>query len=148
MADIVETIEISRPPEDVFAYATDFSHFPEWQGGVVSARPDGPGPLAVGSSAVVTRHVGPRTLSRTEQITELNRPRTWTVRGTGGPLVAIARGTIEPLDNGKRSRLTIALDFEGRGIGRLLVPLVIRPQARRQLARNEQKLKVLLERRS
>ena len=41
MATIVESIEISRRPEDVFVYATDFSHFPEWQGGVVSARREG-----------------------------------------------------------------------------------------------------------
>jgi hypothetical protein len=68
------------------------------------------------------------------------------VRGIGGPLTAIAKGAIEPLDGGNRSRLTISLDFQGHGIGRLLVPLVIRRQARKQLPRNEQKLKELLER--
>jgi hypothetical protein len=68
------------------------------------------------------------------------------VRGVGGPLVAIATGTIEPLANGQRSRLTMALDFEGRGIGRLLVPLLIRPQARRQLPRNQRRLKKILQR--
>jgi uncharacterized protein YndB with AHSA1/START domain len=148
MAAIVESIEISRRPEDVFAYATDFSHFTEWQVGVVAARREGTAPLAVGSRAVVTRQVGPRQLPRTEEITELNPPRTWAVRGEGGPVIAIAKGRIEPLDNGQRSRVTIALEFEGRGVGRLLVPLVIRRQARRQLPRNEQKLKELLERRA
>jgi hypothetical protein len=64
----------------------------------------------------------------------------------GLPVIAIAKGTIEPLDNGKRSRVTIGLEFEGHGIGRLLVPLVIRRQARRQLPRNEQQLKEVLER--
>jgi hypothetical protein len=53
---------------------------------------------------------------------------------------------VEPLDGGRRSRLTMALEFEGRGIGRLLVPLVVRRQARRQLPKNEQKLKEALER--
>ena len=32
MAEIVESIDISRRPGDVFAYAADFSHFPDWQG--------------------------------------------------------------------------------------------------------------------
>jgi uncharacterized protein YndB with AHSA1/START domain len=146
MAAIVESIEISRRPEDVFSYATDFSHFPEWQGGVVSARREGDAPLGVGSRAVVTRRVGPRKLRRTEEITELTPPWTWAVRGVGGPLIAIAKGTIEPLEGGRRSRVTIALEFEGHGIGRLLVPLVVRRQARRQLPRNEEKLKELLER--
>ena len=36
MAAIVEIIDIARPREYVFAYATDFARFPEWQGGVVS----------------------------------------------------------------------------------------------------------------
>jgi carbon monoxide dehydrogenase subunit G len=146
MAAIVHSIEISRRREDVFSYLTDFAHFPEWQAGVVSARQEGGGPLAVGSRADVTRRVGPRALSRTEEITELDPPRRWTVRGLGGPVVAIAKATIEPLDDGERSRVNIALEFEGRGIGRLLVPLVIRRQARRQLPRNEQKLKEVLER--
>jgi hypothetical protein len=68
------------------------------------------------------------------------------VHAVGGGVEAIANGTIAPLDHGRRSRVTIALDFEGRGIGRLLVPLVVRRQARRQLPRNEQRLKELLER--
>jgi uncharacterized protein YndB with AHSA1/START domain len=145
MAAIVETIDIARRPEDVFAYATDFSHFPEWQAGVMSARPEGSAPPAVGSRAAVIRSAGPRKLTRTEEITELDPPRTWTVRGVGGPLTAIARGTIEPIDDGERSRVTIALDFEGHGIGTGLLP-IIRRQARRQLPRNEQRLKELLER--
>jgi Polyketide cyclase / dehydrase and lipid transport len=61
MAPIVRSIEIARRPEDVFSYAPDFSRFPEWQEGVVSVRPQAEGPPGVGSSAVVTRRVGPRT---------------------------------------------------------------------------------------
>lgn len=146
MARIVETIEIARRPEEAFAYAIDFARFPEWQAGVASVRRKDDGPLGVGSRAVVIRRVGPRELPRTEEITELNPPRTWAVRGIGGPVIAVVAGTIEPLDDGNRSRVTLALDFEGRGIGKLLVPLVIRRQARKQLPRNEQRLKELLER--
>jgi carbon monoxide dehydrogenase subunit G len=144
MAAIVDSIEISRRPEDVFAYATDFSHFPEWQGGVVSARREGDAPLALGTRAVVTRRVGPRHLARTEEIAELDPSRTWTVRGIGGSLTAIARGTIEPRDHGERSHVTIAIDFEAHGLARLLVP-VVRRQARKQLPKNEQRLKQILE---
>jgi hypothetical protein len=145
MPAIVESIEISRRPEEVFAYSSDFAHFPEWQGGALSARPEGDAPPAVGSRAVVTRRVGPRELPRTEEIAELNPPRSWVVRGVGGRLVAIAKGTIEPPDGGERSHVTIAIAFEGHGIGRLLVPLLSR-QARKQLPKNEQMLKEILER--
>jgi uncharacterized protein YndB with AHSA1/START domain len=145
MAAIVDSIDISRRPEDVFSYATDLSRYPEWQPDVVSARKEGDGPPAVGSRAAVIRRVGPRKLQSTQEITELNPPRTWTVRAVGGPIIAFAKGTIESLGDGQRSRVTIALEFEGRGIGRLLVPLVIRRQGRKALPRNEQRLKELLE---
>src|SRR5262245_25321647 len=146
MAAIAASTEIARAPEDVFAYATDFSRFPEWQGGVVSVRPDGDAPPAVGSRAVVTRRVGPRQLTAPEQITELNPPRSWSVDAVGGPVTATAKGTIEPLGNLGKSQVTILLEFEGHGLGRLLVPLVIRRQARKQLPRNLRKLKATLER--
>jgi hypothetical protein len=145
MSEIVQSIDISCRPEDVFSYATDFSRFPEWQVGVISVRPEAHASIAVGSRAAVIRRAGPRKLSRTEEITELNPPRRWTVRGVGGPLIAIAKGTIEPLDDGERSRLTITLGFEAHGIGTGLLPIVTR-QARKQLPKNEQKLKELLER--
>jgi hypothetical protein len=41
--------------------------------------------------------------------------------------------------------VTIALGFKGHGIGKLLVPLVVRRQARRQLPINERQLKQVLE---
>jgi hypothetical protein len=69
----------------------------------------------------------------TEEITELKPPRTWARRTGGGPVRGTVNGMVEPLDGGRRSRVTIALEFEGHGIGRLLVPLVVRRQARRQL---------------
>ena len=147
MAAIVESIDISCRPADVFAYVTNTSHFPEWQASVVSVRREGDAPLAVGSRALVTRRVGRRELQTTEEVAELNPPRSWGFRGVGGiPVIGIANGTIEPLGDGKRSRVTIALDFEAHGVGRLLVPLVVRRQARRQLPRNVQQLKETLER--
>jgi len=68
MAPIVASIDISRRPEDVFAYMTDPSRFPEWQASVVSARRTGDAPLAVGSKTSVTRRVGPRQLRSTEEV--------------------------------------------------------------------------------
>jgi uncharacterized protein YndB with AHSA1/START domain len=62
MTAITCSIEIARTPDKVFAYATDFSQFPSWQGGVASVRPETNGPPAVGSRAVVTRRVGPSTV--------------------------------------------------------------------------------------
>jgi uncharacterized protein YndB with AHSA1/START domain len=144
MNPIVESIDIARRPDDVFSYATDFVHFSKWQGGVTSVRPETDPPLGLGSRATVIRTAGPRKLARTEEIIEFDPPTQWTVRGVGGPLIAFAKGKIEPLDGGQRSRVTIVLEFEARGMGKSLLPLV-RRQAQRQLPSNEQRLKELLE---
>jgi hypothetical protein len=39
------------------------------------------------------------------------------------------------------SRLTIAVDFAGHGIGKLLVPLIVRRQAHKEMPANVQALK-------
>jgi uncharacterized protein YndB with AHSA1/START domain len=145
MAPIVESIEISRRPEDVFSYVTDPSHLPEWQESVVSARREDDAPRAVGSRTVVTRRVGRWERAMTAELTELNPPSTWAVRGIDGPVRGMVKGTIEPLGDGQRSLVTMALEFEGHGIGKLLVPLVVHGQARAEVPRNMLKLKERLE---
>jgi uncharacterized protein YndB with AHSA1/START domain len=146
MVPIVESIEIARRPEDVFSYLIDPSHMPQWQESVVSVRRLDEGAPAVGSRIVVTRRVGSRARELTMELSELNAPTSWTGRGVDGPVRAIARSRIEPVGNGERSRVTIELDFEGRGIGKLLVPLVVRGQAKAEMPRNMRKLKEILER--
>jgi len=145
VAAIVESIEIARPPEDVFPYVTDPSRLAEWQESVVSARLEGGGPPAVGSRVSVIRRIGRSERTMTAELTELNPPRSWAVRGIDGPIRGNVKGTIDPLDDGARSRVTIELDLEGHGIGKLLVPLVVRRQAQKELPKNQQNLKERLE---
>jgi uncharacterized protein YndB with AHSA1/START domain len=143
MAPIVNSIEISRRPEDVFAYVTDPSHLPDWQESVVSVRANGP--FAVGSRVVVTRRVGRVERAMTSEISELSAPRAWSIRGTDGPIRGNVKGTVESLEGGERSRVTIVLDLQGHGIGKLLLPLIVRRQAQKEMPGNLQRLKERLE---
>ena len=145
MAAIASSIEISRPVDQVFAYAIDPAHLPEWQENVVSAHVDGGGEPQEGSRIVTTRRVGPRQQTMTMQVTELTAPHGWALRGIDGPVRATVTTTIEPLDDGARSRVTIELDFAGHGIGKVLVPFLVRPQSKRGLPRNLQLLKERVE---
>jgi hypothetical protein len=43
------------------------------------------------------------------------------------------------------SRLTIAVDFEGHGIGKILVPLLVRHQAQKEMPANLATLKRRIE---
>ena len=146
MAPIVSSVEIDRRPADVFSYVTDAERLAEWQESLVSSRLEGAGPAAVGSRAVTTRRVGGGERTMTMELTELNPPTSWAAHGIDGPVRAIVKGTVEPRDDGARSRVTIELDFEGHGIGKVLVPLVVRRQANQELPRNMQSLRDRLER--
>lgn len=143
MEPIVNSVEISRRPEEVFAYVTDPSHLPEWQESVVSAR--GGTPTSVGSKVVVTRRIGPIERSMTSEMTELDPPRSWAVRGIDGPIRGTVEGRIEPLEGGERSLVAITLGFEAHGIGKLLMPLIVSRQVKTEMPRNMQLLKQRLE---
>jgi uncharacterized protein YndB with AHSA1/START domain len=139
MAPIVSRIEISRPPDEVFSYVIDPSTFPEWQEGVTSGHMDGPA-THVGSRCTTVRKIGGREREVTTEITEFEPPHRWADRGIEGPIRAIVAVTVEPLAGGSRSRLTIEVDFTGHGIGKALVPLVVRRQAAREMPGNMQRL--------
>jgi uncharacterized protein YndB with AHSA1/START domain len=145
VAPIVSTIEIARPPAEVFEYVTDPSRLAEWQESVVSSRTEGTGPPGVGTQASVTRRVGPIERAMTAELAELTPPTSWAVRGVDGPVRGNVKGTIVPLDDGVRSRVTIELELVGYGIGKLLVPLVVRSQARKEMPANLRNLKERLE---
>jgi uncharacterized protein YndB with AHSA1/START domain len=126
MPPIVSTIEIARPPDEVFSYVTDPSRFAEWQHDIVSVRIAEGGPPGVGSRFTTTRRISGTERTMTQEITESVPPRSWAAHGVDGPIRPSANVTVEPLDDGTRSRVTITLDFEGHGIGVPLVPLVRR----------------------
>jgi Polyketide cyclase / dehydrase and lipid transport len=110
----------------------------------VSVRREGDAPLAVGAR----RRDPPARSPRGGDDLGAHRaesPQRLVVRGVDGPVRAISRWTIEPLGDGERSRLTGTVDFEGHGIGKLLIPLVVRRQVRVEMPRNLQKLKQRLE---
>lgn len=144
MAAIVTTVEIDRPQARVFAYVTDPSRFSEWQEGVVDGSIEGSGTPTVGARCMQTRRIGGADRSSTSVLTMIDPPSAWAVRGVTGPIRALVDVVVEPL-GASRSRATIAVDFEGHGIGKLLVPLVVRRQTAKEMPANCQRLKQRLE---
>ena len=130
MAPIMYRIDIDRPPDEVFSYLSDPTRFAEWQRDVVDVRLEGDRPLGLGARFATTRRIGGVERTMTQEVTELHPPRTWAVTGVDGPIRPSATVTVEPLDGGRRSRVTFALDFQGHGIGRPLLPAVRRQTTR------------------
>jgi uncharacterized protein YndB with AHSA1/START domain len=126
----MHTIQIDRPPEEVFSYVTDPTRFAEWQYDVVSVRLEDGRPPGVGSRLTTTRRIGRAERTMTQEITEINPPRSWAAHGVAGPIRPSASISVEPLNDSTRSRVTFALDFKGHGVGVPLVPVIRRIAAK------------------
>ena len=146
MAPIVASTEISRRPEEVFAYLTDPTNLPDWQESVVRVEGHTGGPVTGTKTLHVTRHVGPRDMRMAVEVGNLDPPRSWTVRGLDGPVRGDVNGRVDPLDDGARSRVTIEVNLHGHGIGKVIVPLVARRQVQKEMPLNMQRLRERLER--
>jgi uncharacterized protein YndB with AHSA1/START domain len=148
MPAVVASTEVERPAAEVFAYATDPTRFSEWQKGVVEGHLDGPadgtGIPAVGTRCLTTQRIGGANRPATSELVHIDPPRTWGVRGLDGPIRAAVDVVVQPVTDG-RSRLTISVDFSGHGIGKVLVPLMVRPQARKEMPDNLAALKQRME---
>jgi uncharacterized protein YndB with AHSA1/START domain len=147
MPPVVTTAEIDRPAAQVYAAATDPSLFPQWQKGVEGGHLDAPadGTLPpVGTRCVTTRRIGGSSREVTSELSHIDPPRTWGVRGTDGPIRATVDVTVVPVTDA-RSKLTISVDFTGHGIGKVLVPLIVRREARKEMPENMAALKRLIE---
>jgi hypothetical protein len=140
---ILATAEVDCPAEEVFAYATDPVRFPEWQAGVVSGHMDGGG-TGVGARCISVRRIGGAERASTSALVHVDPPRAWSVRGIDGPIRAAVDVTVERI-GANRSRVSIGVDFTGHGIGKLLVPLVVRREAHREMPANLARLKDRLE---
>ena len=134
MAPIVSSVEIKCPAETAFAYVTDPLRFHEWQRDVVAGRVEGD-PSEVGSRCITTRRVGSRERKATQELTATDPPHRWSVHGVDGPVRVDVDVRVEALDGNTRSRVTFSLNFLGSGIGRLIVPLFVRPSAPREVLR-------------
>jgi len=98
----------------------------------------------VGSKCVTTRRIGGASRPATSELIHIDPPRSWGVQGTDGPIRATVDVLVEPITDA-RSRLTISVDFAGHGIGKILVPLMVRREARKEMPENMAALKRLIE---
>src|SRR6478736_4485059 len=98
MEPIVVQVDIDRPPADVYAYATDPRHFPEWQKDVAAVKVTDGKPGALGSTFDTLRHFAGMPQSLTQEVVEAEPPGRWATRGVTGAIKAHGAVTIAPLD--------------------------------------------------
>ena len=143
MIELTVHTEIARSRADVFAYVTDPGKLATWQTNTVSAVPEGPLPLAVGSRLrEVHRAPGGKELASLVEVTEYEPDRAFAMHIVEGPLPLDSRITFDPSDDGTRMRF----DVHGQpgGAMRLAQP-ILRRTLKRQFAGYCDTLKRILE---
>jgi uncharacterized membrane protein len=141
---IAHSIEIDRPPEDVFAYLDELDRHGEWQAEIVSTKVESDGPVAVGTRVREFRKIGGRAQDTSYEITEHDPPRKTSFRGVVGPVRPLGTVVVEPIGDGSKSRVSIQFDLVGHGFGKLIAPLA-RMQARKSIVDSQEQLKAKLE---
>jgi uncharacterized protein YndB with AHSA1/START domain len=137
------TVQISRPPEEVFAFVADARNRPLWDESVATEELTSPEPIGVGS----TVRTGLRSMGRdyilTWEITEHEPPSRQTIESTSGPFPTTLAYRLSPRDGGTLVEFSVT----GRPTGmlRLLQPLIARNTQKRNLERGFPRLKRLLE---
>ena len=97
MAPTIASTVVDRPAAELFAYATDPTRFHEWQQGVVSGQMEASGTPTVGTKCHTTRRIGGAERPSVSEVTHIDPPKKWGVRGIDGPIRAIVEVTVEPL---------------------------------------------------
>ena len=136
------TVQISRPPEEVFAFVADARNRPLWDESVGTEELTSPEPIGVGS----TVRTGLRSMGRdyvlTWEVTEHEPPSRQTIESTSGPFPTTLEYRLSPQDGG--TLVQFSLTGRPTGLLRLLQPLIAR-NTEKNLDRGFPRLKRLLE---
>ena len=83
MIRLQETIEVSRPVDEVFAYASNFGNIAQWDPGVAESRKSSQGPVGVGTEFALRVRFGPRSIPMTYVVREYEPPKRVVLEGKG-----------------------------------------------------------------
>ncbi len=122
MAHYNASLDTSRPPDEMFAYLSDFSSTQEWDPGVIEAERLGDAPVQEGTEFRLLASFLHRKIPLTYRIVEYDPPSTVTFRGESSTVVSLDRITFEPSDGG--TRITYDADLALKGPFKLADPLL------------------------
>src|SRR4051794_25806438 len=144
--DVLSSIEIDRPPDEVAAFAGDPGNATAWYANIKSVEWKTPPPLVVGSRiAFVAQFLG-RVLSYTYEVVELQPGVRMVMRTSDGPFPMETTYTWAPTESGG-TRMELRNLGEPYGFSKVAAP-VMAPAMRRAVAKDLRRLKALLESRA
>lgn len=114
-------VETKATPQAVFAYLSDFTHTNEWDPGTVrTVRVSGDG--GVGTIYRNTSRFMGRQTELTYEVVHHRPDSLFALRGENSSVIANDTMEIEPA--GFACKVTYTADFEFKGLGRLIAPLL------------------------
>jgi uncharacterized protein YndB with AHSA1/START domain len=137
------TVEIARPPDEVFAALTDLDRVPEWQESALESRCDG----ALEEGAVIheRRRAMGREIDNELEVTSFEPGRRLTLKVVNGPAPFTVDHELVQQDGGGSTFLHVIAEGNPGSFMKLAKPLVKR-QAERELRGDFARFKEQLER--
>ncbi|HWD42231.1 MAG TPA: SRPBCC family protein [Actinomycetota bacterium] len=122
MGRFSESADVPATVEETFAYITDQGRLAEWNDHVQWAEVIDDGRVEVGSKLRQHRKRGRREFDLVFEVTGHDPPRRHVVEGSVFGVDTTMSFTLEP--SGPGTRVTMTASVEGRGLRRLLAPVV------------------------
>jgi carbon monoxide dehydrogenase subunit G len=122
--EIRETVELDRPPAEVFPFIAEFEHLAEWDPGTIEVRSRTPGPLAVGTAYEVVSEFRGRQTELVYTVTALDPPHRIELRGVSKTVHALDEISFEAQGSGTRVTYVARFRFQS-WLVRLIAPLVL-----------------------
>jgi ribosome-associated toxin RatA of RatAB toxin-antitoxin module len=142
MLTMESRIEIARPVDQLFAYLSDLSNWPQWLVGIQESRIEGSEKIGVGAKVRQVAKVLGRRFEITGQVVAFDPNKKIAMQVLTGPFPMALTLTFEAI--GQASRLTTVLEADPGTYFRLAAPLV-KPLLQRQLDADHATLKALVE---
>jgi uncharacterized membrane protein len=142
MVRVEESVIINRPVEEVFAYTTDISRFPEWSVLVQESEKVSDGPVGLGTTLRTAIQFLGRKFVSEQVVTEFVPDTVFAGKSVSGPIALTITSVYEPAEGG--TKFTQVIEGDAKGFFGLADPILARV-GKRQLQAQLGTLKDLLE---
>jgi uncharacterized protein YndB with AHSA1/START domain len=138
------TVQIARPPDDVFAFIAEPENLPRWDPAIREVRRKEPGPVAKGSGLVVSAEESGRRVTVDSHVTEFEPGRAFGVAATFSGVPLRLQWRLDP--SGSGTKLTTTAEAQLSGFLSFAGGM-IRPIVTERLEKSHANLKRILEER-